>query len=221
MIKERIYFFLKKTRMFLFPTLHHKEVIRYFKDGGDDRFRFDFDLDKEAIVIDLGGYKGQWASDIFAKYLCRILVFEPVASFSDKIADRFKANSKIEVFCLALGDSKKTELIGISDDGSSFFVKSQLHVQMEFEDVAEFFGTHNIGYVDLLKINIEGGEYELLSRLIETGLIHSINQIHVQFHDFVPNAEARMADLHQKLLLTHDLKLQYKFVWENWVLRTK
>jgi FkbM family methyltransferase len=221
MIQKKIYGLLKKVRIGLFPTLHQREVQRYFKDGGDDRFRFDFDLDEDSLVIDLGGYKGQWASDIFAKYLSRILVFEPVASYSDKIADRFKANNKIEVFCLALGDAKKTEQIGISDDGSSLFVKSQTHEKIEFEDVAVFFDSHNVRKVDLLKINIEGGEYALLSRLIETGLIKNINQIHVQFHDFVPNAEARMAELQQKLLLTHELQLQYKFVWENWVLRNK
>jgi FkbM family methyltransferase len=217
----KIKFLVQKIRMTLFPTLHVKEVKRYFADGGDERFRFNFDLNENSLVIDLGGYKGQWASDIFSKFLCKILIFEPVLSYSYKISDRFKANNKIEVFSIALGDVKKTELIGISDDGSSSFVESNEYQKMEFEDVANFFSSHNIFNVDLLKINIEGGEYVLLSRLIETGLIKNIRQIHVQFHDFVPDAEKKMAQLQHKLSLTHELKLQYKFVWENWVLRNK
>ena len=43
-----------------------------------------------------------------------------------------------------------------------------------------------------MKINIEGGEYELLERLIAADLIRKIDDIQVQFHNFVPDAAARM-----------------------------
>lgn len=203
-----------------FPTLHQKEAERYFADGGDGQFRLDFDhLTENSLVFDLGGYKGQWASDIYSKYNCKVLIFEPVSTYYKKIVDRFKLNKKIEVFQLALGDSKKTEEIGLSDDGSSEFIKSGSTDIMEFEDVLEFFRKHNIDRINLLKINIEGGEYVLLRRLIETGLIKTIDQIHVQFHDFVPDAENQMNKICAELAITHNLTLQYKFVWENWVLK--
>lgn len=69
---------INKLRVVLLPTKQEKEVKRYFADGGDEVFRYDFDLNNESLVLDFGGFKGQWASDIYSRYNCRILVFEPV-----------------------------------------------------------------------------------------------------------------------------------------------
>ena len=78
---------------------------------------------------------------------------------------------------------------------------------------------YNIERIDLMKINIEGGEYDLLEHLIKTGWIDKIINIQVQFHDFVENAEARMLAIQNDLAKTHELTYQYKFVWENWRLK--
>jgi hypothetical protein len=73
--------------------------------------------------------------------------------------------------------------------------------------------------IDLIKINIEGGEYELLSRLIETGLIDKINNIQVQFHEVTSTSLSEMHIIQQSLSKTHKPTYQYEFVWENWVRR--
>ena len=67
-----------------------------------------------------------------------------------------------------------------------------------------------------MKINIEGGEYDLLDRLITTGLVGKIDNIQVQFHEFVPNAKERMQNIQKKLSKTHTPTYQYEFIWENW-----
>lgn len=103
------------------------------------------------------------------------------------------------------------------DDGSSIFKESQQKVAIEFEDVASFFDEFNIKDVDLMKINIEGGEYELLTRLIETGLIKQIKQLQIQFHDIESDSELKMKNICDNLALTHSPTFQYDFVWENWV----
>jgi hypothetical protein len=71
-----------------------------------------------------------------------------------------------------------------------------------------------------MKINIEGGEFELLERLIETGLIATIENLQVQFHNFEVGAPKRMAELQAALGRTHTPTYQYEFVWENWARRT-
>jgi hypothetical protein len=38
----------------------------------------EYDLNADSVCIDIGGYEGQWASDIFGRYGCTIHVFEPV-----------------------------------------------------------------------------------------------------------------------------------------------
>ncbi|MEM7512644.1 MAG: FkbM family methyltransferase, partial [Bacteroidota bacterium] len=71
-------------------------------------------------------------------------------------------------------------------------------------------------HIDLIKINIEGGEFELLEAIIDAGWVDKIDNIQVQFHDFVPNARERMMEIQKKLSFTHELTYQYDFVWENW-----
>lgn len=206
-----------RLRTRLMPTAQEKEVKRWNTDGGDERFRYDFDLCSDSLVFDLGGYKGQWASDIYARYNCRILVFEPAVSFANKIKARFSKNKSIEVFPVALGASKREEFIAMGEDGSSVFGKADIKEAVQFEDVNSFFEQHKIATVDLMKINIEGGEYELLTRLIDTGLIIRVKQIQVQFHDISKQAEIDMHNLRKKLSLTHNCTFNYPFVWENWI----
>ncbi|TAJ80672.1 MAG: FkbM family methyltransferase [Gallionellaceae bacterium] len=210
---------LTRVRISLFPTEHDKEVRRWFAEDGDESLRFDYDLNGDSLVIDLGGYKGQWASDIYARFNCRVLVFEPVKSFAEKISKRFARNPKIEVFCLALGASHRQEMIALGDDGTSLYRDSAKKESIQFEDAAVFFADHEIKNIELLKINIEGGEYELMPRLIETGLINNIKNIQIQFHDIGPDSEARMEAIRIELSKTHNSTYQFNFVWENWVRR--
>ena len=73
--------------------------------------------------------------------------------------------------------------------------------------------------IDLMKINIEGSEYELLEHLIESGCIKKITDIQVQFHNFVPNAPEKRSELHKKLSRTHYMTYNYPWIWENWRLK--
>jgi FkbM family methyltransferase len=203
----------------MFPTEYDKEVRRWWSDGGDERFRYDYELNEESLVIDMGGYKGQWASDIYARYNCRLMVFEPVKLFAEKIEERFRKNPRVEVFCLGLGKNRRHEVIALGDDGSSLYRDAPVKETIEIEDVAEFFVKHNIESVDLIKVNIEGGEYELLTRLLEEGLINRIKNIQVQFHKVGRDSEMRMGIICRELVKTHSPTYQYKFVWENWVRR--
>jgi FkbM family methyltransferase len=206
-----------RLRVLMFPTEHDKEVRRWWSDGGDDKFRYDYPLDSDSLVIDLGGYKGQWASDIYARYNCRVLVFEPVRSFADDIERRFRQNPRIEVFCLALGNTRRQETIRVAGDRSSLYGTFHDRQTIQVEDAAAFVAEHNIREIDLMKMNIEGGEYELLPRLIETGIIRRIRHLQVQFHDVGPDAERCMETLGEALARTHRCTCRYKFVWETWI----
>ena len=52
--------------------------------------------------------------------------------------------------------------------------------------------------------------------IIQSDIIHSIVDIQVQFHDFIPNAQERRRAIQEALSATHELTYQYEFVWENW-----
>lgn len=208
---------LIKFRQRFFPTAWESVVKKYYTDGGDVQYRYDFDLDEDSTVLDFGGYKGQWASDVYSKYNCRILIFEPLDLLATGIIERFKLNGKIEVFTVALGANSRTESIGISDDGTSIFKDSVEEAMIKFKDARLFFEEQELGEVDLAKLNIEGGEYELLARLIETGLIKQIRHLQVQFHNINADSRMEMEKIWKQLELTHSLQFRYDFVWEGWI----
>jgi len=198
---------------------HERRVATWFENRGDKTLRLDYDLDGNSLVFDLGGYEGQWASDIFAMYCCSIYVFEPVEVFAQNITKRFSKNPKVQVHPFGLASADQVISIGLNSDGSSIYKSSPKSVSGRLVQAADFLGSRNIQAIDLMKINIEGGEYDLLEYLIDSGVVAKIKNIQVQFHDFVPDAEIRMHHIQEALTRTHRLTYQYPFVWENWQLK--
>ena len=199
------------------PSVQSHRVIPWFKVNGDKTLRLDYDLAPDSIVFDLGGYEGQWASDIYSKYRCRIFVFEPYLPYAENIKNRFVRNSDISVFEVGLSGSTKEEILNVCQDSSSAYRgDDSLSTVIRLEEAVSFFNKNKIDEIDLMKINIEGGEYDLLEHLIHVNWITKIKNIQVQFHDFVPHADQRMAIIQKKLLQTHETTYAYEYVWENW-----
>lgn len=203
----------------IYQTPQEKRVVSWFSDNGDKTYRLNYELSQDSLVLDLGGYEGQWTSDIFAKYLCNIMIFEPVIEYAQNIQKRFRLNPQITIYNFGLSNNSKLETFSLNKDGSSAYKREGNMRQIRLVKALDFFKEHKIHYIDLMKINIEGGEYDLLEHLLDNNLVESINNIQVQFHDFVPNAELRMIKIQSRLKATHYLTYQYPFVWENWALR--
>ena len=211
-------FFFRKVKNKLFPSVQAKRVKPWFKVNGDKTLRLNYDLNEKSIVFDLGGYEGQWASDIFSKYLPTIYVFEPFIPYANEIVKRFQKNTKVKVFSFGLGDDNKDLTIYEDADGTSTFRGSGPSHTMAIKKASAFLIENGIQRIDLMKINIEGGEYELLEELINSGFVKNIHNIQIQFHDFVPQAKDRMNAIQKKLAQTHHTTYQFEFVWENWTL---
>src|SRR5947207_3683633 len=104
-IKDYLSVFTRKVlacRAPFFPSSRELALASWFKSQGDKTYRLDYDLSEQSVVFDLGGFEGQWTSDIFAMYTPRVYVFEPVLSFFAKIQHRFRHNQKITVHPLGL-----------------------------------------------------------------------------------------------------------------------
>lgn len=200
----------------LSPTAADRAKWSWRKDRGDTVLRYDYPLTSSSVVIDLGGFHGDWAGEIHNRYRCSIFVFEPIAEYAHKISQRFTGIPTIQVNQFGLAGYRRTEQFSIQGAASSIFKSNGQQVAAELYDVLEWFEQNSIHECDLMKINIEGGEYELLDRIIDTGLIHRINDLQIQFHHFVPNAIGLMDAIQKKLAATHSPTYQYAFIWENW-----
>jgi FkbM family methyltransferase len=213
MIFEGFANWLNKRR---YRSTNRRILKQWWDDGGDARFRYDYPLNQDSFVIDLGGYEGEWTSDIYAKYGCRITVFEPVERFASAIAERFRENDSIKVLQFGLGAVTESQTIFLRGAGSSTVRRRAEAESIRIVDVKDWFDENDVDSVALMKINIEGGEYDLLDRMIDTELVQRIENLQVQFHNFTVDASRRMERIQQALQRTHSLTYQYRFVWENW-----
>ncbi len=198
------------------PNDQQKLYNAWFAARGDKTLRLQYQLSHDSVVFDVGGYKGQWAAEIYERYGCEVFVFEPVEQYARAIRERFDGLPRVKVFSYGLGANNRTDTIGIDNDASSLFIHSRNAQEIEIRNVVDFLEIENIRDIDLIKINIEGGEYELLESLLKNGACENIRNLQIQFHNFFPEAEARMTAIQDALSVTHDLTWQYRFIWENW-----
>ncbi len=202
------------------PSLRETRLQRWYAVNGDHTLRVEYDLEPSAVAFDLGGFRGDWAAEMHARYGCTVHVFEPCPPFCADIRKRLGKNPHIRIHEFGLGASECLLRLSICAEGSSVFRDAPNHCEIRVIRAQDFLAVQNITAIDVMKINIEGGEYELLEHLLETGLIRQIRNIQVQFHeDVIPDAAVRMRKIQAELARTHALTFQHEFIWENWQLR--
>ena len=191
-------------------------VRKWRKMALNEELLFQFDLANGSTIFDVGGHKGEWARKIATRYDCTLYIFETVEEFVNYIKDIFQNNLKVQVFPFGLAGHTREAVISKLEFSSSVFREGKEKERIELKDVVAVMKEIPIKDIQLMKINIEGGEYELLERLVETGDINRIDNLLVQFHSFVPNAKSRMQEIKQQLMKTHSPVFQCEFVWEHW-----
>ncbi len=192
---------------------------KWFKDHGDNTLRLDYDLTENSVVFDVGGYEGSFSEKIYNKYKSNIYIFEPVSSFYSKINDQFKNIEKVHIYDFGLANENKELEISLSGDASSTHINSKKTEKIKLQSIVDFIKKNNIQNISLIKINIEGGEFDLLPALLEDDIINHIENLQIQFHTFIENAEAKREEIRYKLSKTHELTYDYYFIWENWKLK--
>lgn len=193
-----------------FDRLFKYWVDKFFADGGDDKILYNFNLDQDSIVFDLGAYEGEFYSKIIDKYNCFIHAFEPVKEFylnCPKTSDKIKLNN------FALGNENTNFEISLLGNCSSSFMDGKKEVCKKIKFI-DYLKNNNIDDIDLMKINIEGGEYELLEEIISQNYQNKIRNILIQFHNLSEDPIKRREKIIKKLSETHQLKFSYDFVWE-------
>jgi FkbM family methyltransferase len=194
----------------------------WYRIRGDENLRVQYDLGENDLVFDIGGYHGHWCAEITARYPSRVYVFEPVKEFYNGLVSRFARNKRVSIFPFGLAARDAEMEIAVMAEASSLYRdRNDVHSTFRKEKISlrginSFIREHYVERIALMKVNIEGGEYELLEELVSAGTISMIDNVQVQFHDFVPGALDRMKRIKNTLTETHELTYEYVFVWENW-----
>lgn len=167
--------------------------------------RYEYDLKPDDVVIDIGAYRGDWASQIFCRHGCKVICVEPgpwIVGFPIG-----------EVINQAASDHDGTLKFG----GAYYYSSEHEEPTHEYPcfEINSLLSKYD--EIALVKVNIEGGEYDLLDHVIDAGLHKRIRNLQIQFHLIEGvDVEARYWAIVGRLGETHRRSWGYNFCWENW-----
>lgn len=169
------------------------------------------------IAIDCGANLGHVTYKMAEKG-ATVFAFEPNPYVFALLQERFRLqpnvvcinkgvwhrNDKMKLYMYA--DSKHNP-VGYSYASSIFannpIIDQQDYVEVDIVDLTEFI--HLLGRrIKLLKIDIEGAEFDILEKLIATNQYWSIDRIVVETHEWlIPDTQERAARLRQQIADNH------------------
>lgn len=196
----------------------HQDFNKWFYDKGDDTLMLDHNLTEDSNVLEIGGYKGVWVSQIVSKYNPNVFIFEPVKEYYNYLCDKFLNNKKVKIFNCGVCD--KTEKINISliDDGSSLISNSDNKQSVDIVSFDDMLKITNLKNIDLVQINIEGAEYNLLEHIFKNNLYQSINKFLIQYHTNIIDCDVRRSNIQNCFEnVGYHKVFDYPFIWEGWM----
>ena len=138
-------------------------------------------INKNSTIIDLGANIGDITDFLFKKHQPYIFSYEPNIVCYNHMKNRFASIKKIKVFNYAVSnfngdsflyfnkyaksnnDTRFIEGATLRTDKDNIDVKKKIKVNVV--DIKEVLQNHNI--IDLIKIDIEGSEYQIMPEIIK------------------------------------------------------
>ena len=198
-------------------SLNHFELSKWIMDRGDYTHNINYNLNQNSSIMDLGGYTGVWAQQMIEKYSPNVYIIEPVPKFYNFMVSKFENNSKVKILNVGVATENREGKILVNQDASSSNLKNGEEIDVKFQTIEQIFKQFNIENIDLIQINIEGDEYSLLERMIQTKFINRFKNIQIQFHLGIENDLLRREKIHKEFILNNFInKFNYPFVWECW-----
>jgi len=140
-----------------------------------------------------------------------------VIEYFNFLNSRFQNNLDIHVHNEAISSSEREVVLSINGEETGIYQVGEEKLVVFAKDIFQV--VDQLGYVDLLEINVEGAEYEILERLISSSKIIEVNILQIQFHNFSDKHDLNRARIRSSLAETHEKIFGYDWVWERWVLK--
>lgn len=161
-------------------------------------------LEPSDIAIDCGANVGKF-TEVMARHGATVYAFEPNPSAFEVLQRRFAGIENVHCIPKGVSDCGGSMPLYLHTNspedpvewstGSSFLafkgnVETAHPIEVEVIDLVEFVRGLE-GRVKLLKLDVEGMEYRILSALIREGIIHDIDHVFAETHDHsVPELRA-------------------------------
>lgn len=183
-----------------------------------EELRYEYQLGEEQpLVMDVGAHRGHFTARMRQQHpACRVIAYEPVVRDADILKERFKFDPNVIVRPYGLADKDTIATFGVFGDQTGLYAATKERTRVTLKDVSAEVGDVQVA---LLKLNIEGGEYEVLERLLETGQITQLAHLQVQFHCLREDHEKRHDAIREALAKTHSCKWRVPWTWESWSIK--
>lgn len=178
--------------------------------------KYDLDLEAGGIVLDIGAYKGQFTEKILAKNNDLVFwLYEPISEYFQICERLFANNSAVTIYETAVSEDGRDfemQVDGLrsrktADNTADSIRIASTDIQNIFDSAKEF---------ELLKMNIEGMEFECLEKLISTNSLVKAKYLLIQFHNFEGDSPLRLAKISETLKKDYENIWKYDWIWELW-----
>lgn len=192
----------------------------FYRAGGVALLYNDLPVDSDSVVLDVGGFQGDWTAEMSWRYGCRSIVFEPIPGFIRELERRFSRNQRITLVGAGLAAHDGAVCMRVAGDGSSAFgPMNGSVVEARMMGVEAAFREFGLEHVACMKINIEGGEFDVLDEMLRLGLNDRVGCFLIQFHEIAPESGAHRNKIRASLRDSHVSDYDFPFLWERWTHR--
>lgn len=152
---------------------------------------------RRRIYVDLGANIGDTV-DAFARKnpAWDIYAFEPNPALAERLRARFKSQPRISIVdaAAAAADGTAQFYLGMDSDQSSTLLTDKKHVPNWRVDYSRAETVRTVDFAQwlaantkpgdkiIVKMDIEGAEYDVLEKLIRSGLLRRIRKLKVEWH---------------------------------------
>ncbi len=147
-----------------------------------------FEIKKDDTVIDIGGHIGTFS--MFAASRAKngkIFSFEPFPESYEILKENIALNkiTNVETMNVGIAKEKGIQRIYIDEKGSccnSMYVKKEKSIDIPCITLQDIFNNYKIERCDFLKIDCEGGEYDIILTTPDE-IFKRIEKISLEYHD--------------------------------------
>lgn len=182
-----------------------------------EKLKYSIKFNHTGLVLDMGSYLGDYTEVILKNNpQLTFWLYEPISEFFSVCTNKFHNKENIVVHQKAVsadGRKFKMQIDGLRSRQKS--VNFSEGVTIDSISIQEIFDS--ISEIQLVKMNIEGMEYECLEQLIRTNSLIKAKYLLIQFHNFEKDSLNRRDLLQKKMAKDFENIYSYEWMWELWM----
>lgn len=155
-------------------------------------------LRPDSVVLDLGGWEGNFTAYVYDRYACEIHIVEPNPKFYEREKRRFKGIPRVHPHnCAISGETRLARFYpspvdypgnekGSSLRANSPYVNPDVHCDVQQYSLSDFVRNAKIRHIDLVKMDIEGAEIDVFRDPDVHAVLNICRSLSIEFHYHMP-----------------------------------